>query len=210
VGSAALGDSGGKYRTFPSYRFPESAALALSKVVEYARFRTQPPGRILSYADLNAGEARRRVEQLVEGLPGPTPSAFTEAETRDLLGAFGISIAEMPEPANRKGSHMSLHLSSDPDFGPIWRFHRQGVASILRLTPLTDLDIAEVLEKMRLRPSSGLAETLGRLTQLVEELPWLHTLEAQVAIHRDAGSTSPVPLQPDPRLTFSQASSRKY
>jgi hypothetical protein len=209
VGSVALGESGGKHRTFPSYRFPESAALALSKVVEYARFRMQPAGRILGYADLNAGEARRRVEQLVEAFPGPSPAAFPEAETRDLLASFGIPIAAAAEPLKRKGPQVSLHLSSDPDFGPIWRFRRQGVDSILRITPLTDLDIAEVLETMRLRPSSGLGETLGRLTQLVEELPWLSTLEAQVAIQGDVDSIRPLPLQPDVRLTFSQASFRK-
>jgi acyl-CoA synthetase (NDP forming) len=209
VGSAALGDSGGKHRTFPSYRFPESAALALSKVVEYARFRLQPPGRILGYADLKAGEARRRVEQLVEGFPGPEPSALSGDETRELLGAFGLPVAEAPAPSNQKGSQVSLHLSSDPDFGPIWRFHRQGLDSILRITPLTDLDIADVLDRMHLPSSSGLGETLGRLTQLVEELPWLSTLEAQIAIGEKAGGAHPLALQPGPRLLFSQASSRK-
>jgi len=209
VGSAAQGENTGKHRTFPSYRFPESAALALSKVVEYARFRLQPPGRIMGYADLNAGEARRRVEQLVEGLPGPGPAAFGEADTRELLSAFGIPLAAIPEQAAKKGPEVSLHLSSDPDFGPIWRFRRQGVESILRLTPLTDSDIAEVLDRMHLRPTSGLRETLGRLTQLVEELPWLSTLEAQVALRGDSGSVSPLPLQPDLRLTFSQTSFRK-
>ena len=209
VGSAALGESGGKYRTFPSYRFPESAALALSKVVEYARFRGQPPGRILGYEDLKAGEARRRVEQFVEGLPGPAPSLFPEAEALELLGSFGIPVAEALEPSNRKGPRVSLHLSADPDFGPIWRFRRQGVDSILRITPLTDVDIADVLARLRLRPSSGLGATLGRLTQLVEELPWLCNLEASVAIPGDAGSTGPMALQPDLRLTFCQASFRK-
>jgi len=43
----------------------------------------------------------------------------------------------------------------------------------------------------------------------VEELPWLCTLEAQVAIGGDAGSTGPLALSPDLRLTFSQASFRK-
>jgi len=209
VGSAALGESGGKHRTFPSYRFPESAALALSKVVEYARFRAQPPGRILGYADLQAGEARRRVEQLVEALPGPAPSAFSEEAICALMSSFGIPISGAMEPAQRKGPQVTLHLSSDPDFGPIWRFHRQNVGSILRITPLTDLDIAEVLERLRVRPTSGLSETLGRLTQLVEELPWLHSLEAQVALQTEAGSPGPLPLSPDLRLTFSQASHRK-
>jgi hypothetical protein len=208
VGSAALGDSGGRHRTFPSYRFPESAALALSKVVQYARFRMQPPGRILDYPDLNAGEARRRVERFVEGLPGPAPTALPEAETRELLAAFGLALREVPTPSNRPEPHVALHLSADPDFGPIWRFHRQGAGSILRITPLTDLDIVEVLEKLRLRSTSGLAATLGRLTQLVEELPWLCALEAQVSIGGEDGSGHPLPLQANLRLTLSQASFR--
>ncbi len=209
VGSAALGDSGGKHRTFPSYRFPESAALALSKVVEYARFRMQPPGRILGYGDLNAGEARRRVEQFIEGFPGPTPTAFPEAETRALMASFGIPIQEAGAPTQQKGPQVALHLSTDPDFGPIWRFHRQGVGSILRITPLTDLDIADVLARLHLQPSSGLGDTLGRLTQLVEELPWLCCLEARVALKGDTGSPSPLPLLPDLHLTFSQVGARK-
>jgi acyl-CoA synthetase (NDP forming)/GNAT superfamily N-acetyltransferase len=209
VGSAALGESGGRYRTFPSYRFPESAALALSKVVEYARFRAQRPGRILGYPDLNAGEARRRVEQLIEELPSPGPGTFPEAEVRSLLAAFGLPLATAAEPTSRRSPQVSLHLSSDPDFGPIWRFHRQGLGSILRITPLTDLDIADVLERLRLRPGSGLGETLGRLTQLVEELPWLHSLEARIALSGDAGSQGPLPLQPDLRLTFGLGSIRK-
>ena len=209
VGSAALGESGGWHRTFPSYRFPESAALALSKVVEYARFRLQPPGRILGYTDLKAGEARRRVEQFVEGLPGPAPATFPEADTLALLGSFGIPVAVAPEPPNRKGPQVSLHLSADPDFGPIWRFRRQAGDSVLRITPLTDVDIADVLVHMRLRPSSGLGEILGRLTQLVEELPWLSTLEARVVIQAEAGSVRPLTLQPDLRLTFSQTGFRK-
>jgi hypothetical protein len=149
------------------------------------------------------------VEQLVEALPSAAPSTFSDADTRELLAAFGIPIVEAAEPLNKRGAHVSLHLSSDPDFGPIWRFHRKGVGSILRITPLTDLDIADVLEYMRLRPSSGLGETLGRLTQLVEELPWLWTLEAQVAIRGDAGAIGTLPLLSDLRLTFSQTSSRK-
>jgi acyl-CoA synthetase (NDP forming) len=208
VGSAALGDSGGQHRTFPSYRFPESAALALSKVVEYSRFRMLPPGRLTGFPDLNAGEARRQVEQFVEGLAGPGPSAFPEAPARELLGCFGVSVAEVAAP-DGEGACIAIHLSADPDFGPVWRFHRQGVESILRITPLTDLDITGVLDRLRLLPGGGFAETLGRLTQLVEELPWLSTFEAQVAVPEGAGPSGPLPLQPGPSLTFGQATYRK-
>lgn len=209
VGSPALGDSGGRYRTFPSYRFPESAALALSKVVEYARFRHQPPGRILGYADIPAGEARQRVERLVEALPGPAPADFPEAEVRTILACFGIPVADGPASQSGKPPDITVHLTADPDFGPIWRFQSRGAASILRITPLTDLDIADVLARLGLPPGSGLGETLGRLTQLVEELPWLSILEAEVRLSGDEVPPGPLPLQPAPRLAFSLGGPRK-
>ena len=106
-------------------------------------------------------------------------------------------------------SRVTMNLSVDPDFGPIWRFHRQGEGSILRITPLTDVDIAEVMEKLQLPSTCGLAETLGRLTQLVEELPWVCTLEAEVSVSPGPGvSLQPVPLQPGSRVTLAQTEYR--
>ena len=209
VGASSLGESGGVHRTFPSYRFPESAALALSKVVEYAEVRMQPPGRILSYEDLEAGQARQRVEQHIEGLAeGAGPSTFTAAQSRELLAHFGLAIADS-EPGVPGGMLVTLGLSVDPDFGPIWRFHRSHAGSILRITPLTDLDIVDVLERLHLHPACGLAETLGRLTQLVEELPWLFSLEAQILVPPgDTGPGHPLPLQPDLIMAFSQVGFR--
>jgi hypothetical protein len=210
VGSAAQGERGGAHRTFPSYRFPESAALALSKVVDYARFRMQPPGRIPAYENLDAGQTRLWVEQLVEGLTDASPLMLSPAQVRELMAGFGIPIADRlrgePTPG---GSMIAMSLSADPDFGPIWRFHRQGEASILRITPLTDIDIADVVERLQLPSVCGLAETLGRLTQLVEELPWVCTLEAGVYVPPEVGiSLHPMPLQPEPRVALSQAEYR--
>ena len=211
VGASTLGDSGGIHRTFPSYRFPESAALALSKVVDYAQFRIQPPGRILSYEALDGGAARRRVETLLAGTAeGDQPRTFTVAQSRELLACFGLSLAEARSGgAQPTGARISLSLSADPDFGPTWRFRRTGVGTVLRITPLTDLDITDVLERLRLSPTCGLGETLGRLTQLVEDLPWISSLEAQVRIQTgvpDPGG--PLPLQPALRMAFSQVSFR--
>lgn len=207
VGAGAIGEGGGVHRIFPSYRFPESAALALSKVVEYAHVRMRPPGRILDYENLDIGEARRLVEQHVDGLrEGAEPPPFTAAQARTLLACFGLSLAE-PAPGAGRGARVALGLSADPDFGPIWRFRRSGAHSILRITPLTDLDIADVIDRLHLPGGCGLAETLGRLTQLVEELPWLHSLEAQVLVPPgDPGG--PLPLQPSLRLAFAQVGFR--
>ena len=214
VGAATVGDPRNGSRTFPSYRFPESAALALSKVVEYARFRMLPPGRILGYEGLDAVGARRLVERSLEGLPRDAPPRpLPPVEVAELLTCFGITLEDGPAAAPRKrGSRVALSLTVDPDFGPIWRFHRPGAASILRITPLTDLDIAGVLERLHLPPSCGLAETLGRLTQMVEELPWLTSLEGQ-AVARPAESEllspPPLPLLATPRMAFQVAAFRQ-
>ncbi|MDR3682990.1 MAG: hypothetical protein P4L11_04595, partial [Geothrix sp.] len=210
VGPAAQGEHGRAHRTFPSYRFPESAALALSKVVDHARFRRQPPGRIPAFENPDAGRTRLWVEQLVEGLADASPLTLSPPQARELLGGFGIPIAEGLEGAPAPGDpRLSLSLAADPDFGPIWRFHRPGEASILRITPLTDVDIAEVIERLRLPPTCGLAETLGRLTQLVEELPWVGTLEAEVQVPPEAAAPlHPAPLRPGLRVTLCRAEYR--
>lgn len=53
-------------RVFPSYRFPESAAMALSRVVQYAAFRDQPRGRLLWYDDVDAGAARQEIASMLD------------------------------------------------------------------------------------------------------------------------------------------------
>jgi acyl-CoA synthetase (NDP forming)/GNAT superfamily N-acetyltransferase len=207
VGSAAQGEHGSTHRTFPSYRFPESAALALSKAVDYARFRMQSPGRIPAFENQELGQTRLWVEQLLEGAAGASPLVLSPAEALELMQHFGIPIADLPPGERvRKGSRVAMRLSADPDFGPIWRFQRTGGASILRLTPLTDLDIEEVLNQLQLPPVCALAETLGRLTQLVEELPWICALEAEVRLPRQPrgpGHPMALPIQPGLRVALS-------
>ncbi len=207
VGPAAQSDHGGFQRTFPSYRFPESAAMALSKVVDYARFRLQPPGRIPTYENLHVGPARLLAERLMEGLGEAAPLLLSPAQTCELMESFGIPIAD-GAPGD---SGIAISLSADPDFGPIWRFHRPGQESILRITPLTDLDIADVLTRLQVPHGCGLAETLGRLTHLVEELPWICTLEAEVLLppEPDAACHSlPLPLQSGMRVALARAEYR--
>ncbi len=210
VGSIAQGERSGAHRTFPSYRFPESAALALSKVVDYARCRAQPPGRIPAYENLDAGQTRLWVDRLVEGLAGASPLALSSAQVHELLQAYGLAIQDGTPGGLLPGeAEVLMSLSVDPDFGPIWRFHRQGEASMLRITPLTDVDIAEVIERLGLPSVSGLAETLGRLTQLVEELPWICSLEAEVRVPPgQSAPLRPLPLQPGPRVALTQAEYR--
>lgn len=205
--AVGLAPAGGSAKTFPSYRFPESAALALSKAVEYARFRMLPPGRILGYTGMDPMAARTLVEQSLHGLPKDAPPlALKGAAARTLMGHFGIPALSAPPAVEGKRTSLRvvLDLTVDPDFGPIWRFHRRGGASILRITPLTDLDIAGVMERLGLPAHGGFSETLGRLTQMVEELPWIHAFSAQVDVPTGGeGSPGPLPLLPGHALSFS-------
>lgn len=47
----------------PCYVFPESAAAALARVVEYARWRSRPEGRVPQFADLDIPRAQAIVER---------------------------------------------------------------------------------------------------------------------------------------------------
>ena len=197
-------DHGSAAQTFPSYRFPEAAAMALSKVVEYARFRMRPPGRILSYEGMDTAAARKMIEQLLRGSGSETPPrALKYAQVPELLGHFGLRVTELLRADFAHPSRIILGLTVDPDFGPIWRVRRADSRSVLRITPLTDLDIAGILDLLEVRPESGLTETLGRLTQMVEELPWIHSLEAQVELAAgESSAPGPLPLAAGLSLTF--------
>ena len=207
VGLALTGDQGNAAaRTFPSYRFPEAAAFALSKAIEYGRFRMLPPGRILAYEGMDPAPARRVVEQLLRGSTKDSPSrALKVPQVSELLAHFGLQVEGTPPMGTQDAGmrRVALGLTVDPDFGPIWRFRRRGLQSVLRITPLTDLDIAGVLDLLRVPRDCGLAETLGRLTQLVEELPWIHAFEAQVDVRAGARpGPGPLPLAAWPSLSF--------
>lgn len=205
--AVGLAPAGGSARTFPSYRFPESAALALSKAVEYSRFRLLPPGRILGYEGTDPMAARMLVEQALQGAAKDAPPlALKGLQARTLLGHFGLPVqtAQPPAEGKRTSLRVILSLTVDPDFGPIWRFHRRGGDSILRITPMTDLDIAGVIERLHLPAHRGFSETLGRLTQMVEELPWIHAFSAQVDVPTaELAPAGPLPLLPGHAMSFS-------
>lgn len=73
----------------PCYVFPESAARALARVVEYGAWRARPEGTRRLFTDVRAEDARSIVERALatdtEWLPA--------AECNGLLTAFGITVA---------------------------------------------------------------------------------------------------------------------
>ena len=82
----------------PSYAFPEPAAIALARAVEYGRWRAQPPGTVPEFKDLRVVEARSVIDTAL----GRGGGWLDPVECNRLLSAFGV-------PA------LPLRLAADPD-----------------------------------------------------------------------------------------------
>ena len=74
----------------PSYAFPESAAIALARTVEYAEWRRKPEGVIPRFADVRGDDARRPVEAALARGGG----WLTLEEVCAVMTAMGIEQAD--------------------------------------------------------------------------------------------------------------------
>jgi acetate---CoA ligase (ADP-forming) len=202
---------GARGHVFPSYRFPESAAMALSLAVQYAAFRRQPPGRLPWYDDVDAAAARREVTAALAAAEaaGEVPGAGSEAiwlegeAARRILGCFGIPAAGGADEGVAAASDSlgaRLEVRSDPSFGPLLHLLPAGRPPLVRITPLTDRDIRELAAAAGLPADCGIEELLGRVSQLVEELPWLWRMTAEIRCARDAAGAWRLALGPGVRL----------
>jgi acyl-CoA synthetase (NDP forming)/GNAT superfamily N-acetyltransferase len=187
---------------FPSYRFPESAAQALSRAVQYAAFRAQPGGRLLWHEDVDAGLARQEVTSLMES--SSEAVLWLDGDRAwNVLRLFGIPTrgAGAPE-ADAVTEPVGLEVQSDPSFGPLLRIAREGNAPVVRITPLTDRDVTEMLDAVGIQADRGMEEVLGRVSQLIEELPWLCGMEARAHQIQLAGGAWRAELDPDVKIGF--------
>lgn len=177
------GDSASDRRVFPAYRFPESAPRALGRVVRYAAYRRERPGQELNYEDADGARGRDLVRSLLAG--SDTRAAETvdvsAAQAEELLEAFGIAVGPAGQEAGEAGRELHVTVHHDPLFGPLIEVDRGGARRVVRITPLSDRDVAEVARTLGVDESDGLAELLGRLSQMIEELPWLWSLDGRVA-----------------------------
>jgi acetyl coenzyme A synthetase (ADP forming)-like protein len=89
----------------PSYAFPESAVMALARVLRYSRWRATPEGREVRFDDFDMAAARTAVDSgLTRAKPGSSEWLNAE-ETRALLTAAGIAVApvELARTAGQAG-----------------------------------------------------------------------------------------------------------
>ncbi len=197
LGSDAATDAAPRH-VFPSYRFPESAALALSRAVQYAAFRAQPAGRLLWYDDVDAAAARHEVTDILKTHAAGEPAVWLPGErVSTILRAFGIAVRSVDPPAGERIA--TVEVSSDPSFGPLLRLVR-GTRPVVRITPLTDRDVREVLGAAGIAFDEDLETLLGRISQLIEELPWLCGMAADIVPDPEGSGNSRVALAPGVRI----------
>jgi acetate---CoA ligase (ADP-forming) len=187
-----VGGTGASRHVFPSYRFPESAAAALSRAVRYAAFRAQPAGRLLWYEDVDAAAARHEVTSIIASRETEPVVAVDGEGAWRILRCFGIEVrgAEPAVPgadrpvgpsAPQAGEPVAtLEVWSDPSFGPLLRLTRPGTPPVVRITPLTDRDVDDMLTALEIPREESLERLLGRISQLIEELPWLCGMAAGI------------------------------
>lgn len=72
---------------FPSYAFPEAAALALARAVAYGRWRARPEGQTPAFEDVSPSRARAAIGPPRGGAEGRW---LEPEEVHDVLAAFGI------------------------------------------------------------------------------------------------------------------------
>jgi acyl-CoA synthetase (NDP forming)/RimJ/RimL family protein N-acetyltransferase len=165
-------------RKFPAFRFPELAVNALSRIVRYVEFRKQPLGKLVWYDDVKASEARQLIQEVITGSDSEQQIInLNNISGNKLLDYFGIKTTS----AKSQTSHsFIISVRPDPLFGPIIEIKVSEILTILRITPLTDRDIEETIQEMHIDKQNGICQILGRLSQMIEEIPWLWTLNAEL------------------------------
>jgi hypothetical protein len=76
----------------------------------------------------------------------------------------------------------TIKVRPDPLFGPVIEIIVSESRTVLRITPLTDRDIEEIIQEIHIDKNNGICQILGRLSQMIEEIPWLWSFEAKAVL----------------------------
>lgn len=91
----------------PTFAFPESAARAIGRVAQYARWRQRPLGRVITPEDLNRDRARHVTDQAVPDRDG----WLDYGHAVELLDAYGISVVktiEVTDPDEARNAFLAI------------------------------------------------------------------------------------------------------
>jgi acyl-CoA synthetase (NDP forming)/RimJ/RimL family protein N-acetyltransferase len=164
-------------RALPAFLFPESASRALGKVVQYVHFRNKPQGEMVWVTDADGEQARSTARKLVDAAQESELIEVGAEQISQILKAFGLKEADAE---NSIAAPVTIAMESDRLFGPLIRLTIAEGLSVVRITPLTANDLEEMLEDVRFDGHPDLATVLGRISQMIEEIPWLWDLTFHV------------------------------
>jgi acyl-CoA synthetase (NDP forming) len=170
--------------TLPTLPFPESAAPVLARVVEHARWRSEPEGIVPYWNDIDPKRARDVCR-----------SAFHQlAETLRARASEHVMEGVVVQPMVVGAIEVMIGVTEDPVLGPVIAFGLGGIhVEILgdvrfRITPLTDRDATAMISGIRgFRLLQGYRVTRRRISthsgdvlrvsRLVEEVPEIVELD---------------------------------
>lgn len=150
----------------PSYPFPEEAARVLAKMVAYAEWRSQPPGMIPDYDDMQPTEAR----EICKAALRPRGECWLRVEeTRAVLSAFGLPVLpggvgktaeEAVDLARKIGFPVAVKLASHQIV------HKTEIGAV-HLNLADEASVSKAFEKIRARLAAdgNLAAMEGVLVQ---------------------------------------------
>jgi acetyl coenzyme A synthetase (ADP forming)-like protein len=187
VGARAVG---GDTRV-PTFAFPEDAAGALAHAARYARWRARPAGDFSPPPDCRPDEAAATIAAALAGGGG----WLGPRDVTTLLDCYGLPliatriVAGAGIFATATGVELLVGVVHDESFGPVIACGAAGTSADLvkdvavRITPLSDLDAAEMLRSLRIFPLldghggatrcdiAAIEDVLLRLSALVDAHP---------------------------------------
>jgi hypothetical protein len=188
----------------PSFAFPESAVLALSRVVRYAEWRARPAGGPVHFDDVDRESARQAVDALLPTLSPGQDTWLEQPSVARLLAAYGIPVVapgETRPPSSQAG--VGIEVALDPLFGhlvavgPAGGVRPPAGERQFRTLPLSDRDARDLAGAVGAAPhpeggggpgpfdSHAVVDLLLRVSQLVEDVPEVAELrlDSLVASH---------------------------
>ncbi|WUI01879.1 GNAT family N-acetyltransferase [Spirillospora sp. NBC_00431] len=197
----------------PSYPSPEDAVRALAHVIRYARWRRRPAGRTPELDGVDRDRARALVAGWLgaeDGAAGGGGVEGSSEQAAELLACYGIGVAASEGDDGDDGDGgvpARIVIREDHSFGAVVSFGiADETAALLddrayRLSPLADVDAAEMVRAIRTAPLllghrgaepvnlAALEELLLRASRLGYDLPEVARLELSPVMADASGAT---------------------
>jgi acyl-CoA synthetase (NDP forming)/RimJ/RimL family protein N-acetyltransferase len=197
----------------PSFRWPESAALALARVADFADWRRRPQGVVPALADVDQTAAAPLVHATMDRLGDDPDGVWLDADaTAQLLTLYGVAVGG--SGAGVEGVETVVGVVQDPSFGPLLVLGVAGFAGraagraafellgdrAYRVLPLTDADARELVRSVRGAPllfghagsppgdTDALEDVLLRVGRLAEDHPEVAEIDMRVVVSSAAAA----------------------